>query len=248
VLVHGVGASRRIWEPVLPRLAVARRVICVDLPGFGESPPVGEGFDLAAVADRVAAIAGVPRFDLVGHSLGGAVAVALAARRPDAVRRLVLVAPAGLAPRPARVAEALGALAAPASHVRRVLGGPFADRASARRAMFGMTVHDAGRLHPDAARLMLEASATATRVGEGVREAVAADLREALAASRIPLGLLWGESDRIVAFGGLDQLVRLRPDALVETLPRTGHVPQLERPAAFAAALHRVLAALPVGD
>jgi pimeloyl-ACP methyl ester carboxylesterase len=248
VLIHGVGASRRIWDLVLARLAVARRVICIDLPGFGETPPVGEGFDLAAVADRVAGIAGVPRFDLVGHSLGGAVAVVLATRRPDAVRRLVLVAPAGLAPRPARLAEALGALAEPVAELRRLLGGPFADRASARRAMFGMTVHDAARLHPDAARLMIEASADATRMAEGVREAIEADLREALAASAVPLGLVWGESDRIVAFTGLEALRRLRPDAVVETLPRTGHVPQLERPAAFAAVLDRVLAALPVRD
>ena len=58
---------------------------------------------------------------------------------------------------------------------------------------------------------------------------------------------MWGESDRIVAFAGLEALRRLRPDAVVETLPRTGHVPQLERPAAFAAALD-ALAALPRTD
>ena len=81
-------------------------------------------------------------------------------------------------------------------------------------------------------------------MAEGVREAVAADLRERARGGPVPLGLVWGEADRIVAFGGLEALRRLRPDAAVETLPRTGHVPQLERPAAFAAALERVLAAL----
>jgi pimeloyl-ACP methyl ester carboxylesterase len=55
---------------------------------------------------------------------------------------------------------------------------------------------------------------------------------------------MWGESDRIVAFAGLEPLRRLRPDAVVVTLPRTGHVPQLERPAAFASALTRLLDAL----
>jgi pimeloyl-ACP methyl ester carboxylesterase len=244
VLIHGVGTSRAIWGPVLPRLAATRRVIAVDLPGFGASPPLGRGFDLDAVADRVAELAGVSRFDLVGHSLGGAVAVALAARRPGAVRRLVLVAPAGLAPRPARLAAVLGAAAAPASEVRRRLGRPFADHASARWAMFATTVHDPARLHPDAARLLLDASASATRVAEGIREAVAADLRGALAAAPMPLGLVWGEADRVVAYGGLAALRRLRPDAEVVTLPRTGHVPQVERPAAFTAALERVLAAL----
>jgi pimeloyl-ACP methyl ester carboxylesterase len=247
LLVHGVGASRAVWRLVLPRLAATRRVIAPDMPGFGDTPPAGVGFDLDAVADRVVELAGVDAFDLVGHSLGGAVAVALAVRRPDAVRRLVLVAPAGLAPRPVEVADALGRAAAPAVHLRRVLGRPFADRPSARWAMFGTTVHDPGRLHPDVARLMLDASEGATRVAEGVREAVVADLRSALAASPVPVGLVWGEADRIVPFAGLAALRELRPDAAVVTLPRTGHVPQLERPAAFAAALERVLAALPRG-
>jgi pimeloyl-ACP methyl ester carboxylesterase len=61
----------------------------------------------------------------------------------------------------------------------------------------------------------------------------------------MPVGLLWGEADRVVSYAGLEALRGLRPDAVVVTLPRTGHVPQLERPAAFAAALERVLAALP---
>jgi pimeloyl-ACP methyl ester carboxylesterase len=162
------------------------------------------------------------------------------------VRRLLLVAPAGLTPRPDGLAAALGALAAPAVEVRRRLGRPFAGRASARWAMFGTTVHDPGRLHPQTAQLMIDASATATRMGAGVREALRADLRGALAGAQMPVGLLWGEADRVVSFAGLEALRGLRPDAVVVTLPRTGHVPQLERPAAFAAALERVLHALPL--
>ena len=60
----------------------------------------------------------------------------------------------------------------------------------------------------------------------------------------MPVGLIWGTADRVVPYSGLEALRRLRPDALVETLPATGHIPQVERPAAFVAALERILDAL----
>ena len=92
VLLHGVGASRGVWRRAMPRLARRRRVLAPDLPGFGGSDPAGAGFDLDAVADALAAgladRAAAP-FDLVGNSLGGAVAVVLAARRPDLVRAVI---------------------------------------------------------------------------------------------------------------------------------------------------------------
>jgi pyruvate dehydrogenase E2 component (dihydrolipoamide acetyltransferase) len=244
VLLHGVATSRLIWRRVLAPLALRRRVIAVDVPGFGESEPVGPGFELEQVADRLVDGLGLDRFDLVGHSLGGAVAVATAARHPAAVRRLVLVSPAGLAPRATRAAAALGAAAERAVYARRALGYQLTARARGRRAMFGTTVADAARLHPDDARLLLDASAGARRISAGVRRALEADLRADLAAAPMPVGLIWGAADRVVPYAGLDALRRLRPDARVETLPATGHIPQIEHPAAFAAALERILDAL----
>ena len=241
VLLHGVATSRLIWRRVIEPLARRRRVIAVDVPGFGQSAPVGPGFDLERVADRLAEGVGVERFDLVGHSLGGAVAVATAARHPEAVRRLVLVAPAGLAPRATRVAAALGVAAERAVYARRALGYQLVARSRGRRAMFGTTVADAGRLHPADARLLLDASGGARRVSSGVRRALEADLRDDLAAAPMPVGFIWGTADRVVPYSGLEALRRLRPDAVVETLRGTGHVPQIEAPAEFAAALERIL-------
>jgi len=241
VLLHGVATSRLIWRRVIQPLARRRRVIAVDVPGFGQSAPAGPGFDLEQVADRLAEGVGVERFDLVGHSLGGAVAVAAAARHPEAVRRLVLVAPAGLAPRATRVAAALGFAAERAVYARRTLGYQLVARSRGRRAMFGTTVADAGRLHPADARLLLDASGGARRVSSGVRRALEADLRDDLAAAPMPVGFIWGTADRVVPYSGLEALRRLRPDAVVETLRGTGHVPQIEAPAEFAAALERIL-------
>jgi pimeloyl-ACP methyl ester carboxylesterase len=110
--------------------------------------------------------------------------------------------------------------------------------------MFAGTIADPGALHPDDARLMLDASGGGRRIADGVRQALEADLRDDLAAAAMPVGLVWGTADRVVPFAGARALRRLRPDARVEALPRTGHIPQLEDPAAFAAAVERLLAAL----
>jgi pyruvate dehydrogenase E2 component (dihydrolipoamide acetyltransferase) len=244
VLLHGVGTSRLIWRHVVAPLGARRRVVVVDVPGFGESPPAGPGFEFAEVADRLVDALGLERFDLVGHSLGGAVAVAAAARHPEAVRRLVLVSPAGLSPRAAGAAAALGIAAELSARVRRLLGYRWVDNAAARWAMFGTTVADAGRLSPDDARMLLTASDGARRVSDGIRQALAADLRDDLAAVTMPVGLIWGAVDRLVPYSGLEALRRLRPDAVVETLPHTGHIPQIEDPPGFAGALERVLDAM----
>jgi pimeloyl-ACP methyl ester carboxylesterase len=91
VLLHGVGASRAVWRLVTPALAEDRRVIAPDLPGFGESAPAANGFDLdsaaAALADPLAERAGGP-FDLLGNSLGGRTSSAASCcpRRPGSPR------------------------------------------------------------------------------------------------------------------------------------------------------------------
>lgn len=243
--MHGVGATRSIWARVLERLAEGHAVIALDLPGFGESPPAGPGFDLDEVADAVAeglAAAGVPTpFALVGHSLGGAVALTLAHRHPDVVDRLVLVAPAGLSPRPPWLAEALGVGASLLVPVRRVAGSPFLASAAARALMLTGTVHNGARLHPDDARIILGASAGAARLREGIAAVAAADLRPLLTRLAVPPGLIWGERDAVVPADGLYAVRALRPDAPARTLPDTGHVPMLEAPAAFADALEALL-------
>jgi len=248
VLVHGVGATRAIWGRVLEPLAGSHAVTALDLPGFGDSPAVGPGFDLDAVADAITAgllESGVPTpFTLVGHSLGGAVALTLADRHPAAVDRLVLVAPAGLTPRPAWLADALGVTAGLLVPLRRVVGGPLVDHALARKLLLLGTVHDGGHLHPDDARTIIGSSAQATRLREGVAAVAAADLRSLLARLPAAPGLIWGERDLIIPADGLEAVRAVRPDVHANLLPATGHVPMLEAPAAFADALEVVLAAI----
>ncbi|HEV2769748.1 MAG TPA: alpha/beta fold hydrolase [Solirubrobacteraceae bacterium] len=249
VLVHGVGASGEIWRQAMGTLARNRQVSAADLPGFGASPPAGPGYVLDAVAERLGeglAEAGVATpFDLVGHSLGGAVALTLAHRHPGAVGRLALVAPAGLTPRPVAVAAAVSALVSITVPLRRELGRPMAGLPLARRLLLAGTAHHGGRLPEAEARALMEASRPATRLRQGFAAAMAADLRGLLAALPAPVGFLWGERDLLVPVSGLDAVRAVRPEAPTRTLSDTGHVPMVERPEDFSAALVDVLDRLP---
>jgi pimeloyl-ACP methyl ester carboxylesterase len=244
VLLHGVGTSREVWRHVVPALAASRRTIAVDLPGFGDSAPAGDGFNLDEVA-RLVADAAESRsngpFDLLGHSLGGAVAVVLAGRRPDAVRRLVLLAPAGFAPRARVVAVVAGAVGERYLAARRAVGRPLVGSALARRVLLWNAVADGGRISPPDARFMLDASRHARRVRSAVEAVVARDLRPELAAIRSPLGLLWGERDRVVSTSAMRALAATRPDIVAESIADAGHVPQIERPGDFVRAIECLL-------
>jgi pimeloyl-ACP methyl ester carboxylesterase len=93
LLIHGSGASGAFWKPMAPALAGRHRVIRIDLPGCGQSPPA-PSYDVPAQAGRVAAMLddlGLRPVVAVGHSSGGYVATALAEQRPDLVRSLALI-------------------------------------------------------------------------------------------------------------------------------------------------------------
>ena len=251
VLIHGVGANRAIWRRVTPLLAEHRLVAAPDLPGFGASPPGGRGFDLDGVAARLArhleSEVPVP-FDLVGHSLGGAVALVLAARRPELVRRLILVAPAGLAPRRAPLPTLASVAGSAIIGARRRVGPPLAGSATARRVLLLGVVADAARLPPEEVRRMLRGSADSTRIGAAIEAVAAADLRPRLANLTVPVAFVWGDRDRVVPISCLRALRSLVPDAAIEIIPGAGHVPQVEHTREFASAVDRLLTGSPIRD
>jgi pimeloyl-ACP methyl ester carboxylesterase len=100
ILLHGFGTSREAMMGILPWLATTHHAVAPDLPGFGQHPfhegcTHDERFYAREVL-RFADVIGLQRFDLVGTSMGGALAVHIAANHPDRVRRVVLLAPAGV--------------------------------------------------------------------------------------------------------------------------------------------------------
>jgi pimeloyl-ACP methyl ester carboxylesterase len=245
VLLHGLGTTRQIWSLVTEPLAAAHRVITLDLPGFGESAPVGDGFDLDQVTDRVARALAVHHvsapFDLVGHSLGGALALTLAAHRPNLVRRLVLVAPAGLQRRRTPLPGALLGPGATGLFAARRRLAALSDLPWGRRLLLAYAAADGATISPGHARMMVEASAPAQRIAAATAVIAQADLMPMLRSTSAPLGLLWGRQDRAVPLALAAEIQTARPDAELEVVEWTGHVPMVERPDAFALALDRVL-------
>lgn len=220
VLVHGLVADHRIWAQIVPALARERRVIAIDLPGFGASEPAGPGFALDAVASAI--VAGLREhgveepYDLVGHSLGGGVVIELAAAHPTVVRNLTLVAPAGLRPLPPVIANLIN------------LGGAWPSDVIAAATAF---------VPEGLARTVRDASLSAVRNGQAAATIGTVDLRPRLGEITAPIGVIWGESDLTVPIRGLVDLLAARPEARVIRMAGTGHVPMVERPDAFAEAL-----------
>jgi 3-oxoadipate enol-lactonase len=229
-------------------LGRSRRVLALDVPGFGESPPVGSGFELEAVADRIVdglAARGVPSpFDLVGHSLGAGIALTVAATHPAAVRRLVLAAPAGLAAMPRMASLLLSTGVEQLLSTRRRLVA-LSDLRWGRRLLLAFAAADGAGIPPIQARLMIDASAGAQRTAAAFQTITASDLQPLLRRTAAPLGVIWGAADRTVPVRVADVIRTARPDADVVIIERAGHVTMVERPEAFVLALEQLLARLP---
>jgi len=247
VLVHGLATTGSIWRRVAPTLARSRSVVAIDVPGFGASDPAGPGFKLHAVAQRIRdglAQAGVPEpYDLVGHSMGGAVALTLATAYPESVRGLVLVSPAGLAPVPGPLAAAVGRAVELYIPLRRY-GAPLAGHPWGRRLLMTGGVIDGAALAPAEVRQLVSSSRGARRTRQALVAVAAADLRGMLADLRRPVGAIIGTGDRVVRPGTLDTIRALCPDAACEVVTDAGHISMIERPQQFVTALERVLVAI----
>jgi pimeloyl-ACP methyl ester carboxylesterase len=246
VLLHGLASSSLLWGSTVAALRERHRVVTIDLPGFGESAPPGDGFEIAAISDAIAAVAARAikpkrRYALVGHSLGGAVATLVAARDPSRVSKLVLAAPAGYQRLPVSAIRAVAGVNERLVDLRRRVGRDFVRRPRARALMFTPSIHDAGALSPADALLLLDASAGSRRVAAALTSVAALDLRPALAQVKAPVGVIWGRHDRMVPPAGLRRIRRAQPDVVVEWIEDAGHVPMLERPAEWEAALQRLL-------
>lgn len=248
VLIHGVGSNRSIFSRVVPTLAEARRVSSLDLPGFGQSPAPEAPWTIASVADQIALALPEriePPFDLLGSSLGGAIALSLASRHPQLIRRVVLQAPAGFRPLPGPMPAMLGAVVAPWLGFRRLAGSRLLGAGQGRRLALAGTVADASNLSARDARLILNASGGSTTLAEAFRAAAAANLTAELDRLQRPLALIWGDLDRVVPPIVAERILELRPDTPIERVAGCGHLPHVEAPERLIEAFERSLSQLP---
>jgi len=107
--------------------------------------------------------------------------------------------------------------------------------------MFGSVVADTRALSPADAALLVACSQGATRTAAALDEAMSTDLRPRLRRLPAPVGAVWGEDDRLLPAAALAALETARPGAPVRTVTSAGHLPMIERPAAFTEALSGVI-------
>jgi pimeloyl-ACP methyl ester carboxylesterase len=239
VLLHPLGLSRRSWNPVIPALARRFDVIAVDLPGFGDSPAAARAHP-AALAEAVAGLLaelGVTTPHLAGNSLGGWVALELAALRPAA--SVTVLSPAGLWKRDAPLYCRISLRTSRwlARHAARPLSRLVRYRLG-RVVVLGQTHGRPTRLTPGYAREALAAMGTCS----GFEAALAATARcRYLAAAPItaPLTLAFGSRDILLLPRQSRHLDQLPPGTQAETLPGCGHVPMTDDPGAVAELITR---------
>jgi pimeloyl-ACP methyl ester carboxylesterase len=231
LLIHGTAASLRTWQPMVPLLSGAHRVIRVDLLGCGRSStPDGASYTVPDQARRVGTALdrlGVERATVVGHSSGGVIATAVAEQRPDLVTALALINTGPhMAAYIADDAAALGPVRwqdLTDEQLRRIMSSgfragfeipqPFLDEAR------GMNLH------------VFAATSQAVRAYLDQRA-----LPDRLAGLGRPLLVIFGEDDlRWRSSSAADY--RAVPGARVEMLPGVGHSPILEDPPRTAALL-----------
>jgi pimeloyl-ACP methyl ester carboxylesterase len=246
VFVHGLSGSWQNWLENIPYFARGRRVVALDLPGFGQSPmPPWDltieayGRLLGAFCDEV----GIERCDLVGNSMGGFVATEVAISDPDRVDRLALVSAAGISH--ARMARA------PAVAAARVAAAatPYAFKWHAQALTRPVLRHYALRgvfykptaLGPEIVWENLHASLNAPGMLAAVEGLVGYDFTDRLPEIDVPTLIVWGRQDRVVPPADSEEFLRLIPNSRRVIFDRCGHVPQLEKPARFNALLEEFL-------
>ncbi len=241
LLIHGFGASLHTWEPWAEALSETYRVIRIDLPGSGLSPPDPSGVYtdarseqlLLALLDQL----GVGAVTLIGHSIGGRIAWGLAARHPERVARLVLIAPDGFA------SPGFDYGQAPEVPASLKLMSHVLPRPVLRMSL------SAAYANPDTLNERLTARYFDLMRAPGARPALLArmqqtvlsDPRPQLQRIQAPTLLIWGEQDAMIPFSNAADYLAALPRARLAALPGIGHLPQEEQPGRGLAALQAFL-------
>ncbi len=246
LLVHGLGQNGFTdWMPVLPALARRWRVLAVDLPGFGYSTsPLAKysPTNYARVLARLLEREGTGPVTAVGHSLGGAVLLRLAAEQPQQVAKLVVVDCAGILQRtafskhgaalPLAVENMPEPLKEPVARLRdlgsliveRVFGLPRDPTRVLREnePLWALTLHDRSTVNAALALVDEDFSAVVHRLAQ-------------------PVQLIWGEADAVAPLRTGELLARRLPRAALATLPGVGHTPMEGAPDDFQRLLLKAL-------
>ncbi|MGP9821993.1 alpha/beta fold hydrolase [Salinarimonas sp. NSM] len=237
VLVHGLGGTRRSWDPILPALRARRTVIALDLPAHGETPgaPDSGGFDgLARSLEAFLRAEGLDRAGLVGASLGARLVLEMARRGLGGP--VVALDPGGFWRGRERtwfratLTASLGAL--------RGLGplrGPLARNAATRSLLLAQLSAHPARVPADLAAREIEGLARTPTVAALIRDLAEGPAQEGPAAAPSgPVAIGWGRKDRLCRPAQAERACAAFPSAQLHWFEDCGHFPVWDAPEAAA--------------
>lgn len=241
LLLSGAGLDNALlsWRHLIPALAAEHRVFAVDWPKQGASRPwyghAGHGRMLRCISDVIDHF-GLGSVSIVGLSQGGALALAYAIERPERVRKLVALAPAGIVSFPPGVHQLLWLAAKTSGLTGRLSSRIFRSRAMvvrfARRALFAGPVDDFDEVVDEIHREVLANGARASdwqNASIGFRS-MHVDLRPRLHEIACPTLFIQGDADIAVKAKHTAAAARRVRDARLEVLPGNGHWPNRQSP------------------
>lgn len=247
VLIHGIGARRGAWDPVAERLAGDRETFAIDLPGFGDSPPLPLGPDLSIgdyvdAVERFFADAGLERPHVAGNSMGGGIALELARR--GSVASATALSPIGFWSGPESVwsrallrVSRLGARHALAPLQRVVATAP--GRGVALGAFYGHPARLDAEVAKEDLRMLGAAPAFDATLGPLGRYR----FLDGAALDGVPVTIGWGTRDRLLVYPSQPRRAQAAlPRARHVLLDRCGHLPMHDDPDQVAALLRTATA------
>ena len=239
LLLHGMAGSSQTWRSVIRPLSRKYRVIAPDLLGHGSSAKPRSDYSLGAFAVLLRDLLdelGVARTTVVGHSLGGGVAMQFVYQHPDYCERLVLIGSGGLGP---DVGWTLRLLSAPGAELIMPIIAPqpvltAGEKVRSWFAKMGIESPRGGEIW-NAYSSFSDAETrqaflrTLRSVVDYRGQAVSA-LNRLNVRADMPIMAIWGEQDAIIPVQHAYAALEARPDARLEVMPGVGHFPQVERP------------------
>jgi pimeloyl-ACP methyl ester carboxylesterase len=252
LLIHGIGDSSETWRDVLPTLARKHLVIAPDLLGHGMSAKPRADYSVAAYANGMRdllGVLGIDRVTLVGHSLGGGVAMQFAYQFPDKTDRMVLVASGGagrgVSPilRAATLPGASALLAAvrlPGAHLAVAAGIGLLQRLDTGLGVDAADLHRVVQALPDS-----RSRAAFIRTLRAVvdwRGQVVTMLDRCYLARGMPTMLMWGTRDSVLPVGHAYQARAAMPGSRLEIFEGAGHFPFRTDPVRFVSLLEEFVA------
>ncbi|HET9102770.1 MAG TPA: alpha/beta fold hydrolase [Solirubrobacteraceae bacterium] len=250
LLIHGMAGSLDTWRSVIDPMAQDATVLAVDLPGHGDSDAGGD-YSLGALAtvlrDIVTAL-GHDRVTLVGHSLGGGIAMQFSYQFPEMTERLALISSGGLGLEVSPVLRAASlpgadlflSVTAGATRAASGLAGRVLRAAGAPRRPGLDEFVDSYASLADANRRAAFLATVRSVVGLSGQTVSAAD--KLYLARELPVLLLWGAEDPIIPLAHAEAAREILPECTFEVFPGVRHFPHVEAPERFSATLREFCA------